>query len=101
MLHCYIRFANQSYLTKVDGPLEILSLTGTFDQHLQPHVHIAVADGTGKAFGGHLPSLAERSSAFKESSSNYKIDYNCPIFTTLELTLLHYQDVRFMRKTDP
>lgn len=57
VLHCYIRFANQSYLSRVNGPLEVTSITGTFDRHLNPHLHIAVADGAGNAFGGHLPSL--------------------------------------------
>lgn len=57
VLHCHIRFANQSYLTRVSGPLEITSLTGTFDHLLRPHIHISVADGKGNSFGGHLPSL--------------------------------------------
>ena len=55
--YCYIRFANQSYLSKVDGPLEVTSITGTFDRNLNPHIHIAVANTAGNAFGGHLPSL--------------------------------------------
>ena len=57
VLHCNLRFANQSSLTKIDGPLEIVSLTGTFDKHLKSHVHIALSDGKGVTYGGHLPSL--------------------------------------------
>ena len=58
VLHCHIRFANNSFLTRVDGPLEITSLTGTFDKDLNPHVHISVANGNGLTLGGHLPSLS-------------------------------------------
>jgi predicted DNA-binding protein with PD1-like motif len=52
--------ANQSTLTKIKGPLEIVSLSGTFDENLSPHVHIAIAKATGETIGGHLPSLEER-----------------------------------------
>ena len=41
----------------VDGALEILSLIGTIDtmngEHYS-HIHIALGDETGRAFGGHL-----------------------------------------------
>lgn len=96
VLHCHIRYANQSYLSKIDGPLEITSITGTFDKKLKPHIHIAVADGTGHAFGGHLPSLEERS---KQEGNT--LGYDCPIFTTLELSLLVHKDVNFERVLDP
>ena len=39
------------------GKLEILSLSGTMTTlhgEVYPHLHIAVADETGRAFGGHL-----------------------------------------------
>lgn len=94
VLHCFIRFANISTLNRVSGPLEITSLTGTFDRNLRPHVHIAVADGKGTAFGGHLPSLTERASTMTEKQ-------DCPIHTTLELSLIVYKDVVFERKIDP
>lgn len=57
VLYCNLRFANNSYLTKIDGPLEITSLVGTFDKNLNPHIHISVANNNGITFGGHLPSL--------------------------------------------
>lgn len=63
VLYCYIRFANQPYLTRINGTLEIFSLTGTFDRNLNPHVHIGVADRYGNAYGGHLPSLKERANS--------------------------------------
>ena len=59
---CWIRFANNSYLSFVQGPFEITSLVGTIDKNLQPHIHIQLADGTGLSIGGHLPSLDERTS---------------------------------------
>jgi predicted DNA-binding protein with PD1-like motif len=58
--YCWLRFANNSYLTLVQGPLEITSLSGTFDLNLSPHVHISLANGQGQTLGGHLPSLEER-----------------------------------------
>lgn len=57
VFHCWIRFANNSFLSLVEGPFEITSLVGTFDQHMQPHVHIQLANGNGDSYGGHLPSL--------------------------------------------
>jgi predicted DNA-binding protein with PD1-like motif len=45
--YCWLRMANQSSLTKIKGPLEIVSLSGTFDLNLSPHVHISIAKSTG------------------------------------------------------
>lgn len=48
-----IRHANRDAATVHEGHFEITSLTGTVDpQHM--HLHIALADGEGRAFGGHL-----------------------------------------------
>ena len=55
--HCHIRFGTNAFFTRVNGPLEVTSITGTFDRNLNPHIHIAVANTAGNAFGGHLPSL--------------------------------------------
>lgn len=55
--YCWIRMANQSTLTKIKGPMEIVSLSGTFDTNLSPHVHISLSRATGETLGGHLPSL--------------------------------------------
>lgn len=66
---------------------------------MNPHIHIAVADKYGNAFGGHLPSLKERA-----KSAGYQkgvVDYDCPIFTTLEISLNVHKDVIFERKIDP
>ncbi len=45
--YCWIRMANQSTLTKIKGPMEIVSLSGTFDLNLSPHVHISLSRATG------------------------------------------------------
>jgi predicted DNA-binding protein with PD1-like motif len=43
--YCSLRFANNSYLTKIPGPLEIISLSGTIDKNQNPHIHIGLSDG--------------------------------------------------------
>lgn len=48
-----IRFANQPNESAGTGHFEIVSLTGTVSQN-GSHLHIAVADSTGKVIGGHL-----------------------------------------------
>ncbi len=89
--YCYLRLANDSYLTKIDGPLQITSLSGTIDYKMQPHIHIQLANGRGESFGGHLPSLQERS---------YQPG-DCPIFTTLEIVFLSHEELIYQRKIDP
>lgn len=48
-----LRFADQEKATKLTGPLEIVSATGTLGQSGM-HVHASLSDSTGKTFGGHL-----------------------------------------------
>lgn len=48
-----IRFANQPEGSKGAGHFEIVSLTGTLSVS-GSHLHISVADSTGKTIGGHL-----------------------------------------------
>ena len=48
-----LRLANQSKPTSIDGPLEIVSGTGTLSTE-GLHVHASVSDSTGKTTGGHL-----------------------------------------------
>jgi predicted DNA-binding protein with PD1-like motif len=57
VLHCSLRFANNSYLTRIEGPLEIVSLSGTIDKNQMPHIHASLANQNGAVVGGHLPSL--------------------------------------------
>lgn len=76
-----IRFANKKVATKIKGPLEVLSLSGTTSVD-GTHLHIAVADGEGKTLGGHL------------------VEGN-KVYTTLELVIAEYYGISFKRKLDP
>lgn len=48
-----VRHANRPEGTSYQGHFEITSLTGTIDP-LGEHLHVTIADGDGRAFGGHL-----------------------------------------------
>lgn len=75
-----IRFANQPDATEIPGKLEILSLSGTLGPD-GSHLHISVADSTGKTYGGHLMA-------------------GCPVYTTAEIILVVLEDFVFRRETD-
>jgi predicted DNA-binding protein with PD1-like motif len=77
----HIRFANQKEGKAKKGFFEIVSLTGTFSNS-SCHLHISVADHTGKTVGGHL------------------LDNNL-IYTTGEVVVLDLTDLSFDRKPDP
>ncbi|ADL59194.1 DUF296 domain-containing protein [Methanothermobacter sp. KEPCO-1] len=64
-----IRTADESILT-VEGPLEIISLQGTITGD-GVHIHIAVADSSGRVIGGHLKGY-------------------CRVRTTVELAVIPY-----------
>ena len=76
-----IRFSNQKEPTKIEGKLEIVSLTGVLSKN-DSHLHISVSDSTGKTIGGHL----------KEGSL---------VYTTAEIVLAILEDYEFKRETDP
>ena len=48
-----LRYANQEQGTKLAGPLEIVSATGTLGL-AGLHVHASVSDKNGQTYGGHL-----------------------------------------------
>ena len=48
-----IRFANQPQPDYLEGPFEVLALSGTVSIH-GIHIHMAIADSDGKVLGGHL-----------------------------------------------
>lgn len=48
-----IRLADESKTLEINGPLEIISLSGTLTPN-HVHLHISVADKHGKVIGGHL-----------------------------------------------
>ena len=76
-----LRFANQEEAVTLAGHFEIVSLTGVFSRH-GGHCHIAIADGAGRTYGGHLMDGSE-------------------IYTTAEIVLAVLDDVRFLRSFDP
>jgi predicted DNA-binding protein with PD1-like motif len=76
-----LRFADRTEATVIEGKFEIISLTGAFAEE-GGHYHIGLADGEGKAFGGHLLP-------------------GCLIYTTAEIVLAELPDLRFLRRPDP
>ena len=76
-----LRLANQPGPTAFAGPFEIVSLVGT----LSPdgvHLHLAIADTTGRTIGGHLLP-------------------GCRVYTTAEIALADLSEWRFAREPDP
>ena len=76
-----IRFADQKDATILSGPFEIVSLTGTLSPD-GPHIHISIADSSGRVFGGHL---AEGS----------------VVYTTAEIVVGELAGASFRRALDP
>jgi predicted DNA-binding protein with PD1-like motif len=64
----------------VDGPLEIVGGTGTISKE-GCHLHIVVTDTKGNAVGGHLKD-------------------GCPVFFTVEVVFLVFDDVEYHRVMD-
>lgn len=75
-----LRFANEEESVTLKGHFEILSLVGTFSES-SSHLHLSVADSTGKTWGGHLQD---------ESL----------IYTTAEIVVGELADTTFDRETD-
>jgi predicted DNA-binding protein with PD1-like motif len=76
-----IRFADQKTSEILPGKFEILSLNGTLSIH-GIHLHITIADSTGRTIGGHL-------------------DNGCIIYTTAEIVIGESKDLVFTRTADP
>ena len=76
-----IRPAGREDALEIPGPLEIVSLSGTFSLD-GPHLHVAVSDADGGMTGGHL--LA-----------------GCAVRTTAEVVIALAAGVRFTRAADP
>lgn len=76
-----LRLANQEGSTVYRGHFEIVSLVGTLADS-GSHLHLSVADSTGRTIGGHL------------------LDGNL-VYTTAELVLGVLDDVEFRREPDP
>ncbi|WP_092741489.1 PPC domain-containing DNA-binding protein [Hymenobacter psychrophilus] len=76
-----LRLANQEGPTVYQGHFEIVSLVGTLSVN-GSHLHLSVADSTGRTLGGHL------------------LDGNS-IYTTAELVIGELPALDFRRETDP
>jgi uncharacterized protein len=76
-----IRFAENHESTVVEGPLEIVSLTGTLSTQ-GVHLHVAVSDAHGQTVGGHL--------------SDGSI-----VHTTAEIVIVELPQLVFDRAVDP
>jgi len=77
-----LRLANQERPTEYRGHFEIVSLVGTVSATGGSHLHLSVADSTGRTLGGHL--LA-----------------GCRVYTTAEIVLAALPGLEFTRETDP
>lgn len=77
-----LRFANAAEISTVEGPLEILSVSGTIASFGGSHLHLTVGNGKGQVFGGHL----------KEGST---------IRTTAEVVIGVLDGYAFHRELDP
>jgi predicted DNA-binding protein with PD1-like motif len=76
-----LRMAGKDAIRTWEEKMEILSLVGTLSAE-GVHLHVAVSDGEGQAYGGHLVE-------------------GCLIYTTAEIVLGELEDLKFMRVVDP
>jgi predicted DNA-binding protein with PD1-like motif len=76
-----LRLANQDGPTVYQGHFEIVSLVGTLSTN-GSHLHLSVADSTGRTLGGHL------------------LD-GCRVYTTAEIVLGELPALEFGREADP
>jgi hypothetical protein len=77
-----MRYANQKEMITLDGFREVVSLSGTLGATSGSHLHLSVSDGKGATLGGHLGEGSK-------------------VYTTLEIVLLAYPDLKFSREVDP
>jgi predicted DNA-binding protein with PD1-like motif len=77
-----LRLANQEGPTEYRGYFEIVSLVGTLSATGGSHLHLSIADSTGRTIGGHL--LA-----------------GCRVYTTAEIVLVALPELEFRREVDP
>ena len=53
LVEARLRYAGEAAETRIEGPLEILSLSGTLGAG-GSHLHMAVSDAAGRVYGGHV-----------------------------------------------
>lgn len=76
-----LRLAGQPGPTAIDGPLEILTLSGSLTPE-GVHLHASLSDATGRVIGGHLCA-------------------GCPVLTTAELLIAPLAAGSLTRAPDP
>ena len=76
-----LRLANQDVPSTWQGHFEIVSLVGTLSAN-GSHLHLSVADSTGRTLGGHLLE-------------------GCTIYTTAEVVIGVIPDLIYEREVDP
>lgn len=75
-----IRLADETQELALEGPLEIIHLSGTLTpEHV--HLHISVADREGKVTGGHVLE-------------------GCTVSHTAEVCLMAFNELKFSREFD-
>ncbi len=77
-----LRYANQEGYSTLTGHFEIVSLTGMLSAQSGSHLHLSVADSTGRTVGGHLGTGAL-------------------VYTTAEIVLGVMPAYQFAREPDP
>jgi predicted DNA-binding protein with PD1-like motif len=77
----HLRFAGAQESTIIEGPVEILTLTGTLSRD-GAHLHMSVADAQGHVFGGHVAQ-------------------GCTVRTTAEVLIVLLPEWSFAREPDP
>ena len=75
-----IRFSNVRNAEMIEGPFEIVALSGTLSPD-GPHLHIALSDREGRTIGGHL-------------------GVGSIIHTTAEIVVMELAGIEFSRKKD-
>lgn len=53
LVHAQLRLAGEPGPTRIDGPLEILTLSGSLSPD-GAHLHVSVSDASGRVLGGHV-----------------------------------------------
>lgn len=81
LTHVALRFANQEATTLREGHFEVVALSGYLADG-EFHLHMAVSDGTGATFGGHV----------MEGNR---------VYTTLVLAIDEHPRLRYRRQYDP
>lgn len=76
----FLRYSDQKEFTRIEGPLEVVSLSGTLSMHGM-HLHASFSDAEGKTLGGH----------FGEGNL---------VYTTLEVVIGEYPQLIFKRPMD-